>query len=94
MKIIESYGGDTTANVIEITDAHYVKDYTISIRFNDGTYKSVDFKPFLSKSVHPSISKYLEKKLFEKFEIKDGNLNWNDYDLIFPVDNLYEGEIK
>jgi hypothetical protein len=94
MKIIESYSGETATNVIEISDAHYIKDYIISIKFNDGRYKSVDFQPFLSKSAHPSISKYLDKNLFEKFQIKDGNLNWNDYDLIFPVDNLYEGEIK
>ena len=48
---------------------------------------------FLSKSFHPSISKYLDENLFRNFEIKDGNLNWNDYDLIFPVYDLYEGNI-
>jgi len=94
MKIIENYNDAVVINTIEVTDAHHLKDYTINIEFNDGSSKSVDFKPFLSKSAHPSISKYLDKNLFSTFEIKDGNLNWNDYDLIFPMDNLYEGKIK
>ncbi len=24
----------------------------------------------------------------------DGNLNWNDYDLIFPISDLYSGQIE
>jgi len=53
----------------------------------------VDFKPFLELSLHPSIKKYLEGKRFKEFKIVDGNLNWNDYDLIFPVEDLYAGHI-
>jgi hypothetical protein len=30
---------------------------------------------------------------FKNFKIIDGNLNWNDYDLIFPVADLHEGKI-
>ena len=81
-------------NVIEITSARYISEHVIEISFNDGTLKEVDFKPFLAKSLHPSISKYLNEDLFNAFQITDGNLNWNDYDLIFPIHDLHEGVIK
>jgi hypothetical protein len=77
----------------EIELAKYIGDYAIRITFNDGNEKLVDFKPFLTKSLHPSISKYLDESLFKQFEIVNGNLNWNDYDLIFPIHDLYEGVI-
>ncbi len=91
MKIIENYRNDASNVVIEIMSASYLSDYKINITFNDSSIKTVDFEPFLSKSLHPSIVKYLDKGLFKKFVIKDGNLNWNDYDLIFPVGDLYQG---
>ena len=30
---------------------------------------------------------------FSNFSLKDGNLNWNDYDLIFPIADLYNDQI-
>ena len=39
------------------------------------------------------IKKYLDETLFKQFKIVDGNLNWNDYDLIFPIYDLYQGKI-
>ena len=85
-----SYGSELT----KIYYAKYIGDYAIRIQFSDGNEKLVDFKPFLSKSLHPSINKYLEEKLFIKYRIIDGNLNWNDYELIFPIEDLYNGRIE
>jgi hypothetical protein len=79
---------------IEVKSANYIGDYAIRVSFNDGNEKLVDFKPFLTKSLHPAVSKYLREDLFKQFKINNGNLNWNDYDLIFPVHNLYEGVIE
>jgi hypothetical protein len=53
----------------------------------------VDFKTFLEKSSHPSIKKYLDEDKFKQFKVIEGNLNWNDYELIFPVADLYNGKI-
>ena len=92
MKIIEEPNTQEIQS-INIDTASYIGDYALLLHFNDGTERSVDFKPFLSKSQHPSIKKYLDEKLFSKYEIVDGNLNWNDYDLIFPVWDLYNGKI-
>jgi len=93
MKIVEEYTGKQSEK-IEIRNANYIGDYAIRLKFSDGTERLVDFKSFLSKSQHPSIKKYLKEDLFLQFRIIDGNLNWNDYDLIFPVWDLYKGRIE
>jgi hypothetical protein len=94
MKIIVDYkDSETGINELKIDSAKYLKDYKIWIKFNDGEEKLVDFKPFLSKSLHPSIKKYLDEKIFSNFSLINGNLNWNDYDMIFPISDLYDGKI-
>lgn len=94
MKIIVDYkDSETGISELKIDSAKYLKDYKIWIKFSDGVEKLVDFKPFLSKSLHPSIKKYLDEKIFSNFSLIDGNLNWNDYDMIFPISDLYDGKI-
>jgi hypothetical protein len=92
MRIVEEYD-DFQDDLIEIKSANYIGDFAVRLLFNDGTMRLVDFKPFLETSLHPSIRKYLNENKFKQFEIVDGNLNWNDYDLIFPLEDLYKGEI-
>lgn len=92
MKITVEYN-DYQTDFIAIKSAHYIGDYAIRIFFSDESYKLIDFKPFLESSLHPSIRKYLEEDKFKDFQIIDGNLNWNDYDLIFPITDLYEGKL-
>jgi len=92
MKISVEYDNDEVQD-ININSANYLGDFAIRVIFNDGTEQLVDFKPFLTKALHPSITKYLNESLFAKYAIKDGNLNWNDYDLIFPISDLYNGKI-
>jgi len=94
MKIIVDYrGSDQEANQLKIDSAKYLSDYAIRLTFSDGIEKIVDFKPFLSKSLHPTIKKYLDEKKFSDFSLVDGNLNWNNYDLIFPISDLYMGRV-
>jgi hypothetical protein len=92
MRIVEDYM-DVQTDLIEINSAVYVGDYTIQIIFNDSLCKLVDFKPFLENSSHPSIKKYVDESKFQQFVILDGNLNWNDYDLIFPIADLHQGAV-
>ncbi|PKP44269.1 MAG: DUF2442 domain-containing protein [Bacteroidetes bacterium HGW-Bacteroidetes-13] len=92
MKILIDYKLNEI-NPITVERAKYIGDFAIRITFNDGTQKLVDFKSFLTTSQHPSIKKYLDEHLFINFKIVDGNLNWYDYDMIFPVENLYNGKI-
>ena len=92
MKIVEEYN-DISIDLIAIKSAKYIGDFAIRILFSDGINRLVDFKPFLESALHPSIRKYLLEEKFTKFEIIDGNLNWNNYDLIFPIEDLYQGKI-
>ena len=92
MRITEVYN-DANNDVIEIISAQNTGNNSIKIVFNDKTEKIVNFRPFLERSLHPSITKYLNETTFNEFKIVNGNLNWNDYDMIFPVEDLYEGRV-
>jgi len=95
MKIVIDYSDSSTeVQNLKIETAKYLSDFAIRIHFNDGSEKLVDFKPFLSKSRHPSIQKYFNENTFSNFSITDGNLNWNDYEMIFPIRDLYVGKIE
>jgi len=92
MRITEEYK-DINCERIEIIKSQYIGDFVIRIFFNDFNQKTVDFKSFIENSLHPSILKYKDENKFKNYNLKDGNLNWNDYDLIFPIEDLYKGSI-
>ncbi len=79
--------------VVSIIEAEYIPPYTIRLRFSDGAEQSLNFFSFLEKSYHPDIRKYLNTKLFRGFSISEGRLDWNNYDLCFSMQDLYEGKI-
>ena len=80
-------------SVIDIERAEYVDGYRIHLVFSDGQERVIDFEPFLTRSLNPLIRKYLDLDEFKKFTISYGDLIWNDYDLCFPIADLYEGRI-
>lgn len=80
-------------HVIDITNAEYAPPYAIRLCFSDGFEQTVDFEPFLRNAQHPDIRKYLDPSLFQSFAIVDGRLDWNDYDLCFPMQDLYENTL-
>jgi hypothetical protein len=81
------------SDFISIENAKYVEDYKIYLKFNDGKESTVDFREFIEKSNHPDIKKYSDKKLFSKFNLEYGDIEWNDYELAFPIYDLYKGQI-
>lgn len=93
MKIIEQYTKQSEQENLFIMEAHYVGDFKISLTFNDGSTKRVNFKTFLEHAKHPAITKYRDEEKFKNFGIKDGNLDWNDFDMCFPIGDLYKNEI-
>ncbi|MBI1768813.1 MAG: DUF2442 domain-containing protein [Bacteroidetes bacterium] len=80
--------------IVKVVDVKYLNDFVMRVLFDDMSEQVVDFKPFLSKASHPDIKKYFKESNFKKFKIIDGNINWNDYELIFPIEHLYKGQIK
>lgn len=80
-------------NYLDVHQAKFIEPYKIWLQFMDGHEQVVDFEPFLRKSNHPEIRKYLNVKRFKDFSIANGSLNWNDYDLCFSMQNLYDGTV-
>lgn len=83
----------TEAWIIAIEKVEYLKDYVLQLQFSDGKTKKVDFGPFLHQSRNPLIRHYLDIDTFKQFTHEHGDLHWNDYDLCFPIADLYEGKV-
>lgn len=79
--------------VIDLTKAEYAGNYRLRLWFSDGREQVVDFEPFLRNSFNPLIRRYLEHDRFQRFTVEQGDLFWDDYDLCFPIADLYEGLI-
>jgi len=83
----------TEIKYIDIEMAEYVSGHKLRLTFNDATKRVVDFEPFLNRATNPMFTQYRRINKFKSFRIDHGNLMWGDYELIFPVMDLYRGEI-
>ncbi|MCY4512192.1 MAG: DUF2442 domain-containing protein [Bdellovibrionales bacterium] len=79
--------------LIKIEKAEYLANYKILFVFSDKAKQEVDFSNFLNNSTHPEIRKYLDIDLFKKFQVVNGDIDWNNFDMCFPLSDLYEGTI-
>ena len=79
--------------VISIISAEYTGEYKVKLTFSDGVIREIDFAAFLNNAKNPMSRKYLDKKLFRNFKIEYGDIIWNDYEMCFPIWELYEGKI-
>lgn len=93
MKITEHYTKPIEQGILSVTEAHYIGDFAVRVFFNNAYQKLVDFKPFLEQAKHPTIKKYLDEQQFRNFQIRDGNLDWNDFDMCFPIIDLYNNSV-
>ena len=78
---------------INIISATQTGEYLIRLRFDDQLEQDVNFKPFLTHAIHPDIRAYLDPVRFGAFRIEYGELVWGDYDLCFPLIDLYRNQI-
>ena len=79
---------------INIVTAEHVGEYRLKLSFNDGKDQVVDFFPFLSHSRHPDIRVFLDPARFAEFRLEYGDLVWGDYELCFPVMDLYRNRLQ
>ena len=79
--------------VLRILEAVYLDRFKIKFTFSDEKEGTVDFQDFLMSSSHPQIIKYRNVEEFKKFTIVDGDIDWNDFELCFPISDLYENNI-
>ncbi len=78
---------------INITEVTQAGEFALRLSFDDGTAQTVDFKPFLSLSRHPDIRAYLDPASFAAYRIEYGELVWGDYELCFPIADLYQNRL-
>ncbi len=81
---------NTPINIMAVSQAG---DYALKIEFDDETVQTVDFGPFLKRSHHPDVRAYLQPERFAAFHVSYGELVWGNYDLCFPVIDLYRNSI-
>lgn len=79
--------------LIFVERAEQIGDFQLRLIFSDTTQRIVDFGPFLRESRNPMIRVYLDPAAFARFTVKDGDLIWDDYELCFPISDLYEGRL-
>lgn len=80
---------------ITVSDAKYLHNLTLEVVFNNGVKREVDFSLFFDDNKISYLDKYKSVNNFKKFKIEEGNVVWGkDWDLIFPVKQLYTGKIK
>jgi hypothetical protein len=79
--------------IINIVSATQSGEYRIRLVFSDETAQEVDFKEFLLHAIHPDIRAYLEPGRFAGFRVENGDLVWGDYQLCFPIIDLYHNTI-
>ena len=80
-------------DTLNIIHAELLGGYRLSLGFDDGSTQVVDFEPFLAASAHPAIRAYLAQDRFASYRIEHGDLVWGDYDLCFPIVDLYLNRI-
>lgn len=83
----------TKTQVLQLKHVEQVTPYRLRLQFADGHVTEVDFEPFIQQAQHPSIRKYLDQNLFQQYRIEHGDLMWGDFDLVFPIHQLYDGKI-
>ena len=78
--------------LLAVVKAEYLGGYKLNIVFNDGHQQQIDFESFICNAINPNINKYRDLALFKAYRITDGDLEWNDFDLCFPIADLYENK--
>jgi len=78
---------------IDVVRVERASGYKLKLSFSDGVEREIDFEPFLRRSRNPMIRAYLEPRRFANFRLEYGNLMWDDYELCFPIADLYENNI-
>ena len=65
---------------------------SVNLFFSDNTSRIVNIGDYIRRHPHPQYNKYLDEKLFNTFQLEDGNIVWGeDWDLIFPIEQLHQG---
>ena len=84
---------ESKLEILDIIRVEYVGGYKLHLWFSDGKNHVVDFEPFLMSARNPMVTQYRDLQKFKQFRIVYGNLDWNDYELCFSREDLYNNDI-
>lgn len=80
---------------LQVINAVIVGNLSVLLYFSDNTQQTIDIGDYIQKHPHPQYNKYLNPKEFATFKIENGNIVWGeDWDLIFPIEQLHQGRIE
>ena len=60
--------------LLQLRRRNYIRDYLIEVKFNDGTKKIIDFKPWLTGPIFKPLK---NKHYFKKFFIDGPIIAWS-----------------
>ncbi len=79
--------------ILSVVSAKYVNKLRLEVSFNDGLIQIIDFADFLQQTKLPDLKKFRKASSFKNFKIINGNVMWGDFEMIFPVEDLYKNKI-
>ncbi|MBV2129993.1 DUF2442 domain-containing protein [Arsukibacterium indicum] len=80
-------------SALSVVNVKHITGHILDITFSDGYNAVVDFAPFIFSVGHPDYEQYKKLDNFLAYKLDDGNLNWDDYTMIFPVEDLYHNRL-
>jgi hypothetical protein len=94
IKVIREPLVESKIQVIDIVRAEHAGGYKIHLWFSDGKNHVVDFEPFLMSARNPMARQFLDERKFQQFRLDYGDLHWNDYEMSFSTEDLYNNDIS
>ncbi len=80
---------------LKIIAAKYFGNGIVEITFNDKHFEFINVTKYIIDNPHPQYNKYLDKKKAKQFKLENGNIVWGkNWDLIFPIDDIYLGKLN
>jgi hypothetical protein len=73
----------------EVTNAEYIGEYKVSVLFNDGIRKTIDFYEILFLHDYPAFIPLRNKEAFKNFNITD-TLEWDNGNIDIAPETMYE----
>ncbi len=73
----------------EVLHADYISEYKLSVEFNDGVKKIVDFRPLLFDRDYPVFRPLKDINVFRNFEVTD-TLEWENGSIDIAPETIYE----
>ena len=73
----------------EVTNAEYLGDYKVSVLFNNGVKKTVDFYSLLFVKDYPAFRPLKDIEVFKKFTVSD-TLEWENGEIDIAPETIYD----